>query len=324
MDKKDYDILYELSKNSRIPVSQIAKKARLSKDAVIYRMKKYEEEKIVQHYQTVVDLQGLSYRTHIILLELKTANTQEEEEIVSYLAEHPYIIWVASSGGRWDIIIDIISKSTEQFDTTVSEILNKIASNLKEYEIIETIKEFYYNHQYLTNKKIAQYKERVEPYQLDNVDIKLLELLSLDARKKATELARSLGISHDQVSYRIKKMRNASIIKQFTAVINFNKLNLNYYYVFLKLNQMTKTIENKLLEFLKSQKQVVFIGKNVGKFTFNVDVVVHSPIELKDFFVRLRSEFGEIVESRESLLMFEQRKNNYVPKGVVSDIYENR
>jgi len=58
---KDRKILYELDLNSRQSFQKIGKKVRLSKESVFYRIKKLEEEGIIQRYSTMVDVGKLGY-----------------------------------------------------------------------------------------------------------------------------------------------------------------------------------------------------------------------------------------------------------------------
>ena len=89
MDVKDRKILYELSKNSRLSASQIAKKVGVSKDAVIYRMENLEKLGIIQKYMTVVNLRKLNYRTHILFLEFRKFDLETEKKILDFLVNHP-------------------------------------------------------------------------------------------------------------------------------------------------------------------------------------------------------------------------------------------
>lgn len=319
MDLKNKKLLYELSKNSRLSAPQLAKKVGLSKDAVIYRMKNLEKNGIIQKYTTVTNLNKLNYRTHILFLEFKKFDLNTEKEVMFFLIAHPYTIWVVSSSGRWDIIIDIISKDSVQFDKTLTSILNQLGNFLKSYEVLETIKEYYYNHKYLTGETSRDNHIKPIDYKIDETDFLILEQLSQNSRISSVNISKKIKISHDQVSYRIKKLQQSKIIEQFTILINYSKLNLSYYYLFLQFNNLNKQIENRIISFLKSQKEVIFFGKNAGKFNFNVDVIVDNPLQLKEFMTKLRESFGGILESRETLLMFEQRKNNYFPKGVIQD-----
>ena len=54
LDEKDKKILYELDKNSRQGISSIAKKVRLSKEVVNYRIKNLEKRKIIKGYYAVL------------------------------------------------------------------------------------------------------------------------------------------------------------------------------------------------------------------------------------------------------------------------------
>jgi len=319
MDNKDRKILYELSKNSRLSAPQIARRIGLSKDAIIYRMKNLEKSGIIQKYIAVVNLAKLHYRTHILFLEFRTFDLEMEKNIIAFLVNHPYTIWVSSPSGRWDVIVDIISKDVNQFDDIITDIINTLGDNLKHYEFLETIKEYYYNHRYLTNEGVKESSRKIIQYTPDNIDYAILRELSQHSRMKSTDIAKKIVVTHDQVSYRIKKLVQSKIIEQFTVLLDYAKLDYSYYYLFLKINNVSKPVEKKIITFLTSQKEVLFFGKNIGRYNFNVDVIVENPLQLKSFINRLREEFGGILETRENVLMFEQRKNNYFPKGILKD-----
>jgi DNA-binding Lrp family transcriptional regulator len=320
VDLKDKKILYELSKDSRQPISQIAKKVDLSKAAVIYRMNNMEKEKIIQKYITVVNLRKFNYRTHIIMLEFKKFDIETEKYALNFLKEFPYSIWVASSSGRWDILIDIISRDVEQFDEILTTLLNGLGANIKNYEVLENIKEFYYNHKYLTKGSITESNKKLVSYTPDKIDYRILKEISQNSRKSSTKIADKLKISHDTISYRIKKLKKSGYIEQFTILIDFSKLDLSFYYLFLQFGNMNKQAENQIVTFLKSCSEVLFLAKDIGKYNFNVDIIVENPTQIRNFLIKIRELFGDIMESKETLLIFEQVKNDYFPGGVIKDL----
>ena len=61
IDLKDRRILYELDYNSRESLTQIGKKVGLKKDVVSYRIKKLQEEGVIQCFYTVIDAYKLGY-----------------------------------------------------------------------------------------------------------------------------------------------------------------------------------------------------------------------------------------------------------------------
>jgi DNA-binding Lrp family transcriptional regulator len=61
-------------------------------------------------------------------------------------------------------------------------------------------------------------------YEMDETDVKIMELLTADARLSSRQIARQLGISVGTVLGRIKRMERAGVIKRYSAVLNNEKL----------------------------------------------------------------------------------------------------
>lgn len=320
LDLKDRKILYELSRNSRIPLLQLAKKVSLSKDAVRYRLDTLEKNSMLSKYITVLNLPCFGYRSHILFLEFKSLTPESEKQIHAFFVNYPYTIWVATTTGKWDMIIDFVSKDTIQFDVNLSSILNHLGDNLKHYELLETIKENYYHHAYLLSSNNTQIENKVQMYEPDEFDYDLLHYLSQDSRKMSTELSKHIALSHDAISFRIKKLVKAGIIQQFSILVNFHQLDLEYYFLFLQFNKMTTQMHARITEFLESQRQVLFYGKTAGKFNYYVDLIVKNQKDFRDFIILLRNHFGEDIASKDMHVMFEQLKNNYFPTGVYQDL----
>src|SRR3989338_4734895 len=261
LDTKDKQILYLLSRDARMPSPQIAKHVHLSKDAVLYRIRQLEQQNVIQKYTTVVDLKKLGYRTHIIFLEFNQFDLQIEHRILSFLVAFPYTIWVTTSSGKWDVFIDIVSKTAEQFDEILTTLLNNIGSLLHSYEVLETIKEYQYDHKYLEQKMVSQKKTKEITYIPHKMYFQLLLSLSQHARSSSTELASMLKISHDTVSYRLKKLLQSSYIHQFSILIDFDKIPISCYNCFFQFTQLNKVKENKIIHFFQSRKEVLYFAK---------------------------------------------------------------
>lgn len=55
---------------------------------------------------------------------------------------------------------------------------------------------------------------------LDELDKRILELLSDDSRLSYREIAKTLGVSHANVSSRIKKLEDNKVIRGYTAILD--------------------------------------------------------------------------------------------------------
>ncbi len=64
--------------------------------------------------------------------------------------------------------------------------------------------------------------------QLDQIDRKILKLLSRDGRLPVTELAAQVGLSKSPCQSRLKRLQQEGYIQGFRAILNPAKLNLDH------------------------------------------------------------------------------------------------
>jgi len=60
--------------------------------------------------------------------------------------------------------------------------------------------------------------------QLDDIDLKILDILQKNGRVKRNELAQMIGLSVPSVSERMKRLEEAGVIKGYTALLNSKML----------------------------------------------------------------------------------------------------
>jgi DNA-binding Lrp family transcriptional regulator len=66
----------------------------------------------------------------------------------------------------------------------------------------------------------------VKELELDKLDRKILALLSEDSRRSYREIAKHLGVSHANVSSRIRRLEEGSVIKGYTVILDPEVMNL--------------------------------------------------------------------------------------------------
>ena len=68
------------------------------------------------------------------------------------------------------------------------------------------------------------YSEDGESMNLDGTDVKILRTLLSDARLSSRQIARKTGVSIGTVLSRMKKMEQAGIIKEYSTIVDYEKL----------------------------------------------------------------------------------------------------
>lgn len=109
---------------------------------------------------------------------------------------------------------------------------------------------------------------------LDEKDIKILELLKSDAKLTTKEISKKILIPITTIHNRIKKLEQEGIIKNYTVNINHKKLGKN-----LSAYILIQVDSQKLKETGKTQKELVKeifskdIVENIGIITGDFDVI---------------------------------------------------
>ena len=62
---------------------------------------------------------------------------------------------------------------------------------------------------------------------MDKVDEKILAILKKNARTRVSHIAREIHLSETSVIDHIKKMENSGVIKQYTTVIDYEKVGMD-------------------------------------------------------------------------------------------------
>lgn len=146
LDNKDKRIMLELQRNARQATSSIAKKTRLPRDVVVYRIKKLEENKVIRGYRAMIDPKVLGFKLYVYVgFSLFNINPGQEKLFVAYLTEHNNITYVAKNSGKWDFSVGICAQEYLEFDTVLRDIRKKFATIIKEFDVAPVIEDYKYD-----------------------------------------------------------------------------------------------------------------------------------------------------------------------------------
>nr|MCK4929693.1 Lrp/AsnC family transcriptional regulator [Nanoarchaeota archaeon] len=147
LDSKDKLILEQLQLNARQSISKIAKKTKLPRDVVKYRIKKMEKNKVIRMYHAVVNSSKLGYPMYTyILFTLTNFGVEEENKLISYLKQQKNITYVDKMTGKWDLAIAILSKNFKEFDDVLRDIRMKFSHIIKDFDVGTIIQEYKYDY----------------------------------------------------------------------------------------------------------------------------------------------------------------------------------
>ena len=331
LDLKDRKIIEILSRNSRTPITRIAKILGYSKEVVKYRIDKLVKENIITDFYAVVDSSKLGFNKFNVYLEFYTLSKEDEKSIIDYLLSHPNVSWIITTSGKWDFMIQIYTKTITELDLVLMEISSKFVNLLKEYELY-VITQFHHIRPKFISEKIKLENVKNLPYHpelsskskeevnIDKQDLKILKILERDSRTPILDIGRKLNLSKDAVQYRIKKLIKQKLITNFMLRVNWGLLGFQYYSVLLKLKDIDDKKRRKMIKYLENRKEVIAVFVQIGHWNLCVQSIVKNAVELKKLISGIKESFKDIIEDNESVLYFNQYRFTYLPKSITGDI----
>ncbi|MFH0817461.1 MAG: Lrp/AsnC family transcriptional regulator [Candidatus Micrarchaeota archaeon] len=319
LDLKDRSILFELDADAAQPASKIAKKVRLSKQVVNYRIRNLQRAGVLKECCLIVDMGRFGYTVYKIYLKYRNINRQRENMILSRFCKNPFVGLVETCDGRWDMIIGVWAKSVENF----REISDKLFRGIEKYFSERTIsiieRADHCRRAYLVEKpgegEIPFFGGTPANVELDALDKKIMWSLSIDARKSMVEVATEVNENPQVVRRKLQKLKQNGVIKGARIVLDKRKINILSYKVVLTIENLTPERENELLEYIRQEPHMIDFVKCLGNWNFEIDIEIPTYEDFHYLMLETRNRFSDIIKNYESLLIFEEKKYNYFPMG---------
>jgi len=211
---------------------------------------------------------------------------------------------------------DILARDKAHFTKIRQEILNKISKFLETYTISTGTEQEVFPTKVFGVKTERSFSNSTKKTKLDNVDLKILELLSHNSRIEYKEISKKLNLTANAIKHRIKNLEKSKIILGYTISVDLRKLNYEWYNVQLKVTNHQK--ESLLRNFLRNHPKVTYFYNHFGHENWDVDVgvIARDSIGLRDFIFELRKDFGDILKIHDIYILVEESKPNQAPKGI--------
>jgi len=281
-----------------------------------------KRKNILGGFYTKINFPMLGYTKYRTLIRLCNYSKQKEKEIVDYLMRHPNVQWLVECGGKWDFIINFIAKNIIQYDNFLKDFKKNFPQQIQNLDIFIVIEFSEWGRAYFTKErrevqKISYFGRDYKQVKTDKKDLKILDLLSENARMTSVEIADKIGVSSNTISSRIRNLKKKGVIWSFKPLIHLENTGYMAYKLPVKFQNFNEEIENEIIDFLKSDVRVVAIIKLTGQWDFEIEFEVDSRQSMLDVTRGFRDKFSPIIKEFELIPLFHEYKYNYFPRDLV-------
>lgn len=114
--------------------------------------------------------------------------------------------------------------------------------------------------------------------------------------------------------YRLKNLIKRGVIEGFKPKINVQKLGYQWHLVLIKTKNVSKERKEELIQYCKKNNMIYYLTRTLGDYNLMLDLHVTEIAELKEAIMSLKNNFSDVIESFDSVIIFEERKIDYLPK----------
>lgn len=315
MGKLDWQILAELDNDARQSSSKIAKKLRVNKNVVNYRIKNLECKGIIRGYYTVIDSYRLGYSSYRIYLKLQNASPEKEKEIMDYLVALPDTWWIGTIKGKYNIGALVWVKTQEQFVKVWLKLNEKFRPYIEEYVVVTYHRLEHYRlpftKKYLKEKAKIEIIGGAEIVRTDDTDKAILRLISANARISLLELSKKLKLTPAAIQYRVKQLVKKKVILGYRAIIDQNKLGYTLYKMNFNLNNMQAY--GKMGKFAQQHEDIFYLDKSVGYADIEIEIYTKSSQRFYEIMDEIRTKFADAIKDYDFFIFSEITKLAYMP-----------
>jgi Lrp/AsnC family transcriptional regulator, leucine-responsive regulatory protein len=135
-------------------------------------------------------------------------------------------------------------------------------------------------------------------FDIDLKDRKILYELDLNSRQSYAELGKKVGLSKETTFYRVNKLVEKNIIKNFYARIDTSKLGKIIFRTFIRTYNLTPEKEQDLLKYIIKQNQVGWCVTVDGNWNINFIYWADNINDFSKFWRDFMERYGDYIENK--------------------------
>lgn len=308
LDRRDKLILLMLDTDATTPLSEIAKKLKISKEAVLYRIRQLEARGIILQYVTLTHFAKIGLIHFKAYLQFNTISSESKQKIIDYLYSAPEIGWLATTEGAFDLMFSIRFRTIFEFEDFKDTFCQKFDKFIQSTQIAilteaETKPRYYLLPEYNDKKVTFLHCDKDIPEKLDEEDWKILHSIATHARASSVELEKTTGITQRVIRYRRAELEKKGVIVGYKLAINYRQLGFLFFKCFITFRNLTNEQYLTFREYVRASPNIIYWIKTIGSWDAELEIESASVEDYYALIGEIKSRFAPIILRIDSTLV---------------------
>jgi Lrp/AsnC family transcriptional regulator for asnA, asnC and gidA len=133
---------------------------------------------------------------------------------------------------------------------------------------------------------------------IDLKDRKILYQLDLNCRQSNAKIGKKVGLSKQVVDYRIKRMEDEGLIKNYWALIDTFKLGYDVLRVYLQFQNIPSDVKKEIIQHFVNYKYTWVVYSSTGLIDFGSLIWVQNNYEFYQFLQQTLDRYGRFIAQK--------------------------
>jgi DNA-binding Lrp family transcriptional regulator len=308
IDAKDKKLLYELNCNSRQSLSDLARRVGLGRDLIAYRVRRLETEGVITKYAVVINPYRLGFTLYKTYLRLRN-NPERVAALKKALRNHARIYCIGECDGTWDLLFNTLAESPYAFHRIQSDFLGEFHDIILATNVSTVVNHWYFPKKYLFKgtRKAFHVGGLPEKVICDEKELRILEILSNDARATLAEICDKVTLTPAAVKNRIERLEKTGVILGYHTQMDRKKLGLTYFKARILHTDNRAKDFTRLFDFAFAHADICYLIEQIGDCKIELAIEVQGLTHFNEVLDTLRREFPLLIGNVETILIQNDR-----------------
>jgi DNA-binding Lrp family transcriptional regulator len=328
LDLIDRKIIYELDLNARKSYAQVARKLKINRNVVVYRVNELKKRGIIKGAYLEINNQLLGYHNIRLFIKFSNATFAEIDNFAQSLAKDKRVMWLSSVLGKWDLDIVYMVRTISEFDDLFKKIMDEnnsiidrthisILANVKNYP-----KDYLLKTRMLDRKPTTYIKIGSDELEVSELDRKICTTLSDNADMTLSLLAAKLGVSMITAKEHMRFLEKKRVISGYRLFLDTEKMGLRYYKVHISLKRYAPKDAKSIEQWIFMKDYAIYNNRYLNGEDLEVELHLEKEAQLIEFQKELLAKYGQFIKDLFVIEFYSTKVFRCIPGG--EDISHSR
>ena len=135
-------------------------------------------------------------------------------------------------------------------------------------------------------------------YSLDVKDLRILAELEINARQSNNQIGKKVKLSKEVVKYRIDRLIETGVIVRFHTVINYFKLGIVKFKLYLRLTNINKDKIEEIGQYFCQHQKTEWVAHTTGRWDMMIGFLVNNVNEFDDEIQITINKYSQFIQEK--------------------------